>query len=117
MRQKIRKIMDYKCLGPSITVGKIKKLQNQIRKPQLTQRRRLIHLLSGETRFNIIFLLFQEKELCVCDVADILRSTVSAISHQLKLLKKQGMVSYEKKGQTVFYSLSQHGRRELKGYF
>ena len=44
--------------------------------------------------------------MCVCDIAQLLGMTQSAISHQLQVLKKSKLVKYRRKGKTVFYSLA-----------
>ena len=44
--------------------------------------------------------------MCVCDLASLLGMTVSAISHQLRILKQAELVKSEKNGKIVFYSLS-----------
>ena len=60
--------------------------------------------LSDFTRLKILLAL-AEDELCVCDVAALTGVTVSAISHQLRLLKNNRLVSYRKEGKMVYYSL------------
>ena len=45
------------------------------------------------TRIRILFVLF-EKDVCVCDLAETLNMTQSAISHQLKILKQNKLVNY-----------------------
>ncbi|MFA9376336.1 MAG: ArsR/SmtB family transcription factor [Lachnotalea sp.] len=57
------------------------------------------------TRIRILYVLFQS-EMCVCDIANLLNMTQSAISHQLKTLKQMQLVKYRREGKTVFYSLS-----------
>ena len=57
------------------------------------------------TRIRILWAL-SEGEMCVCDLAQILNMTQSAISHQLAVLKKSKLVKYRREGKTVFYSLS-----------
>ena len=47
-----------------------------------------------------------ESEMCVCDIAQLLNMTQSAISHQLQVLKKSKLVKYRRDGKTVFYSLA-----------
>lgn len=59
-----------------------------------------------ETRLKIMCILDSQNEMCVCDIAYSLNMTKSAISHQLKYLKKCGLVKCRKKGKIVFYSLS-----------
>ena len=61
--------------------------------------------LSDPTRTKIIWALDQT-ELCVCDLAQLLAMTPSAISHQLAGLRKDCMVKSRKAGKEVFYSLS-----------
>ena len=57
------------------------------------------------TRIKILYVLF-EHELCVCDLAQVLGMTQSAISHQLRVLKHNRLVKFRKAGKEVYYSLS-----------
>jgi ArsR family transcriptional regulator len=61
--------------------------------------------MSDPTRTKIIFALCQEKELCVRDIAAIIGTTNSAISHQLRTLRNMKLVKYNKVGRVAFYSL------------
>ena len=61
--------------------------------------------ISDPTRAKIIYALCQENELCVCDLAAIVETTNSAISHQLKTLRNMKLVKYNKVGKLTFYSL------------
>jgi len=65
----------------------------------------LFKVFGDTTRIKILYVLF-ESEMCVCDIARILNMTVSAISHQLRILKQARLVKYRKDGKSVFYSLS-----------
>lgn len=65
----------------------------------------LYKIFGDSTRIKILYVLFEE-ELCVCDIAEALGMTVSAISHQLRLLKGAKLVKYNKVGKSVFYSLA-----------
>ena len=47
-----------------------------------------------------------DEEMCVCDIANLLGMTQSAISHQLRALKQSKLVKYRREGKTVFYSLA-----------
>lgn len=106
MQKRIVKIGKYKCLGPTITESKIKSLQKILAKGKSPQRlRTFCKILSGKTRFQILWLLNREKELCVCDLTDILKTTVSAISHQLRVLSQANLVKNRRDGQTIYYSL------------
>jgi ArsR family transcriptional regulator len=61
--------------------------------------------MSDPTRTKIIYSLCQEKELCVHDIAAIIGSTNSAISHQLRTLRNMKLVKYNKVGKIAYYSL------------
>lgn len=64
----------------------------------------LFKVFGDSTRMKIICALLQ-CELCVCDIAYIINSTVSAVSHQLRILKQAKLVKYHKEGKVVYYSL------------
>lgn len=72
----------------------------------------LFKVLGDGTRIKIIYALF-EQELCVCDIADLLGMTQSAISHQLRVLKNTRLVKYRRSGKTVFYSLDDEHIRKI----
>lgn len=57
------------------------------------------------TRVKILFVLLQA-EMCVCDLAEALGMTQSAISHQLRVLKQMKLVKNRREGKTVYYSLA-----------
>lgn len=61
-------------------------------------------VLGDVTRVKIIHALMKS-ELCVCDLAELLDMSQSAVSHQLRLLRNMNLVKFRKEGRTVFYSL------------
>ncbi len=65
----------------------------------------LFKVFGDSTRIRILFVLF-EAEVCVCDLANALNMTQSAISHQLRILKANKLVKSRREGKSVFYSLS-----------
>ena len=65
----------------------------------------LFKVFGDSTRIRILFVLF-ESELCVCDIAQTLNMTQSAISHQLKILKQAKLVKNRRDGKSVLYSLA-----------
>ena len=64
----------------------------------------LFKVFADSTRMKIIYALM-ENELCVCDIANIVKTTQSAISHQLRILKQSKLVKFRKEGKVVYYSL------------
>ena len=61
-------------------------------------------VLGDNTRVKILFALLIQ-ELCVCEIADLLGTTKSAISHQLRILRNTRLVKFRKDGKMAFYSL------------
>lgn len=64
----------------------------------------LYKIFGDSTRLRILYVLY-ETELCVCDIAALCGMTVSAISHQLRMLKQARLVKFRKAGKSVLYSL------------
>ncbi|MDF7776815.1 metalloregulator ArsR/SmtB family transcription factor [Sphingomonas sp. AOB5] len=61
--------------------------------------------LSGRSRLLLLCQLW-EGEKSVGELARLTNSRDTAVSQQLALLRRQGMVSARRSGQTIFYSLS-----------
>lgn len=61
-------------------------------------------VLGDGTRAKIIHALSLE-ELCVCDIASLLSTSKSAVSHQLRVLRNMKIVRFRKVGKIVYYSL------------
>lgn len=78
---------------------------------QLYDLAELFKVFGDSTRIKILYALF-EAELCVCDIAQLLNLTQSAVSHQLRVLKNTRLVKPRREGKAVFYSLADdHVRR------
>ena len=65
----------------------------------------LYKVFGDTTRIKILSVL-RLQEMCVCDIADSLSMTQSAISHQLRVLKQMDLVKNRREGKTIFYSLA-----------
>ena len=74
----------------------------------------LFKVFGDSTRARILYGL-HESEVCVCDIADILGMTISAISHQLRILKSARLVKFRKEGKTVYYSLADEHVKTILG--
>lgn len=79
-------------------------LKNKPKEDNLIYLAELFKILGNLTRVKIIFALSIDK-MCVCDLANVLNMTKSSISHQLAILRKMGIVKYEKLGKEVHYLL------------
>lgn len=65
----------------------------------------LFKVFGDSTRIKILYVLL-EADMCVCDLAQILNMTQSAISHQLRILKQSKLVKNRREGKTVIYCLA-----------
>lgn len=64
----------------------------------------LFKVFGDTTRIKILYTLFKS-DMCVCDIAEILGMTQSAISHQLKVLKQAKLIKNRREGKQIIYSL------------
>lgn len=76
---------------------------------------RLFSALSDPTRLKILHALTVTEELCVCDLAALAELSVSAVSHQLRLLRDRDLVRARRDGRMVFYSLADDHVATLMG--
>lgn len=74
----------------------------------------LFKVFGDTTRIKILYALF-EAELCVCDIAQLLGMTQSAISHQLRVLKQSRLVKFRREGKSIIYSLADAHVRTMLG--
>ncbi|MFL1894790.1 ArsR/SmtB family transcription factor [Aquimarina sp. 2-A2] len=68
---------------------------------------KLLSISGNEVRLKILFLLNMEKELCPCDLADILGMSVPAVSQHIRKMKDADIISSRREGQTLYYSLNE----------
>ncbi|MFB7156611.1 MULTISPECIES: ArsR/SmtB family transcription factor [unclassified Lysinibacillus] len=80
------------------------KVQQQM--PDLSGVAKFLKALSDETRLKITYALTVEDELCVCDVASIIGSSVATASHHLRYLKDNNLAKSYRKGKQMYYSLA-----------
>jgi ArsR family transcriptional regulator, lead/cadmium/zinc/bismuth-responsive transcriptional repressor len=85
--------------------SKVNRIQGKLNTENLTSVSKLFKALADENRAKIAYCLCQDSELCVCDIANIIGSSVATASHHLRTLHKQGIVKYRKEGKLAFYSL------------
>lgn len=73
--------------------------------PSLDEASAFFRVLGDSTRMKILWALDQH-ELCVCDIANVLSMTKSAVSHQLAVLRAASLVKFRRDIKTVYYSLA-----------
>jgi DNA-binding transcriptional ArsR family regulator len=67
---------------------------------------KLLSIAGSDVRLRILYLLNLENELCPCDLADILKMSVPAISQHIRKIKDAGIINSRRDGQTLYYSLN-----------
>jgi DNA-binding transcriptional ArsR family regulator len=87
--------------------------QRGLSAPLIESLSRLFSAVSDPTRLRILHALTVTKELCVCDLAVIADLSVSAVSHQLRLLRDRNLVRARRDGRMVYYSLADDHVRDL----
>ena len=107
-------MIERSCLRSRINLPVLESTQRQIASlDQLGGLARRLSLLGDPTRLKILTCLATAGELCVCDLADVLKMDTSAISHQLRKLRDSGLVTNERDGSTIYYSLVGEELHEL----
>ena len=77
----------------------------------------MLSLAGNDVRMKMLYLLEEENELCVCDLADILEMTIPAVSQHLRKLKDGNILQTRRSGQTIFYSLKEEHLEIIKPLF
>lgn len=92
---------------------KVKRIQSEMQTKDIFSIAQLFKALADENRAKISYALCQDDELCVCDIANIIGSSVATASHHLRTLHKQGIVKFRKEGKLAFYSLEDNHIKQL----
>ncbi len=87
------------------------------RNPRLNEQVKLLSALADPTRLRIVELLSGACDsICVCDITTQFDLGQPTISHHLKVLRDANLVSWEKRGLWVYYSLNRNVFEEVAGY-
>ena len=98
-----------RCVGPTKPVENLDVLREHLRfQPEIEDLAEFFSLAGNDTRLKIIYLLKEAGEVCVCDIAEVLEISVSAVSQQLSKLKAYGVVKSRRENQTIYYCLASH---------
>lgn len=96
---------EMQCDVIEVHPQKVEKIRNHmLGQDQYHQLSELFKMFGDPTRLKILSLLFQES-LCVCDIAELLHMTHSAVSHQLSVLRQNRIIKFTRVGKNVVYSL------------
>ncbi|MBE9179789.1 helix-turn-helix transcriptional regulator [Oculatella sp. LEGE 06141] len=97
---------DLNCtIQHPVDLNNVRQLHQTILSVEKSQRMaEFFSLLGDANRLRIVSALARQ-ELCVCDLAAIVKMSESAVSHQLRALRSLRLVSYRKQGRNVFYYL------------
>ena len=72
---------------------------------KLKETARFFRVLSDEARLQMLWLLFNNRELCVCDFMEVLEITQSKASRHLAALRNAGLATDRREGLWSYYSL------------
>jgi DNA-binding transcriptional ArsR family regulator len=93
------------CAIDFFDAKKIKMLHKKMRSnSELYKLSEVFSILSDTTRLKVVLALI-ETELCVCDIANYLGITKSAVSHHLRLMRNLRLVRFRREGKMTYYSL------------
>lgn len=102
----MRKLEVECCEVTCIHEDKVQKVLNVLpEEDRIKELAEFYKVFGDATRVKILYVLLEE-EMCVCDLAALLKMTQSAISHQLRVLKQMKLVKNRREGKTVYYSLA-----------
>lgn len=94
-------VCDYMHAHPDI----VEKVKNKMAdENKLFDLAELFKIFGDSTRIKILYTISMT-DMCVCDIAQILGMTVSAVSHQLSILRRAKLVGTRRQGKSVFYYL------------
>ncbi len=111
--------MDNACIRLYADHKQISNCRGKLKTAQKSfyQLSNILALAGNEVRLKIVYLLEEERELCPCDLADILGMSIPAVSQHLRKLKDGNIVQTRKEAQTIYYSLTQENLKILKPFF
>jgi ArsR family transcriptional regulator len=93
------------CEGLHLDAGAASRLRQSLLPGQaVSALAETFKLLGDPTRVRILDIL-SKTELCVCDIATMLGSSESAVSHQLRLLRNMRLVRARREGRLIYYAL------------
>lgn len=97
-------ITDRTCVRETIDWEKLVQLRRKaLTNHHLVALATFMQAVGNETRLRMLYVLYQAKELCVCDLADIFEISQPAVSRHLKILREKALVEARREAQTIYY--------------
>lgn len=98
-----------RCVGPTFSKEELDEIRvDYAFTPDLDELSDGLSLFGHPTRLRIFALLDQTEQMCVCDLAEVLEMSVSAVSQNLAKLRALRLVKYRREAQTLYYTLTDH---------
>lgn len=102
------------CAIPCFKESLVRRLQAQTPGDEVLEEMRVIFAaLADRARLKILYALKDGEELCVCDVAHVVGSSISTASHHLRKLRDLKLLKYRNDGKMAYYSLKSTLARRL----
>lgn len=98
-------MIEETCEIYSYDTEKGERLKESMKQENMGRAVEIFKALADETRLKVAYALYKEKELCVCDAANVIGASVATTSHHLRLLQTMGLAKKRKEGKQVLYSL------------
>lgn len=93
------------CQTTCVDQQRVDRVLQTLPEPQfLLAAAEIFKMLADPNRLRLLHALGQE-EMCVCDLAELVDTSASAVSHQLRLLRTARLVKYRREGKMVYYQL------------
>lgn len=94
------------CKTTIIHAEKVDQVQTELKDKDFADLLVLSKCLGDSSRIKILYALATYKEMCVCDLAAIINTSMASTSHHLRFLKKSGVTISYQEGKMVYYSLA-----------
>ncbi|MBA4141284.1 MAG: helix-turn-helix transcriptional regulator [Segetibacter sp.] len=111
--------MNATCVRPYADGVLIEECKKKLQKAEISFNRlsQVLSLAGNDVRMKILYLLEEENELCVCDLADVLEMTIPAVSQHLRKLKDGNILQTRRNAQTIYYSLKEEHLEIIRPLF
>ena len=93
------------CVLKVVHLDRVNQARKETVSEEAVDRLSKVYKAIGDPGRLQILLALRGGDMCVCDLAAVLRASDSAISHQLRRLRDLDLVEKRRDGQVLYYSL------------